>query len=252
MPNKWSWLALGAGAYLAFVIASFPAAVAYRWLAPPELRLAAVDGTVWSGTAALGSVPGLPLRDIRWTLSAWPLVLGRAAASFEARLADGFVRGDAVATMSRVVLSNLQTSTRLQTLAGLLPVSDTGGLVSVDVSEIELEDGWPVRLLGTLRVSELEVAPLLPTQSGGLIALGSYEIDFVEAAEGELQGSLVDRGGPLEVSGRIALGLDRSYVLEGLVRARPEASEDLVRGLEIMTGEPDSQGRRPFNLTGSL
>jgi hypothetical protein len=77
VPNKWSWIALGAGAYAAFVVATFPAATAYRWLAPPEVRLASVDGTVWSGTAALGSMPGLPLRDIRWNLSALPLLLGR-------------------------------------------------------------------------------------------------------------------------------------------------------------------------------
>lgn len=251
MPNKWSWIALGVGAYVVFVVATIPASTAYRWLAPPELRLAALDGTVWSGTAALGSIPGLPLRDLRWNLSAWPLMLGRASGSFEARLADGFIRGAGTATMSGVELRNLQTSTRLQTLAGLLPVSDSLGFVSVDVAELELADGWPVRLIGTMRLSELEVAPLMPTQSGGLIALGSYEIEFVDAGEG-LEGRLTDTGGPLEVSGRLALARDRAYVLEGLVRARPEAGADLVRGLEFMTGEPDGSGRRPFNLSGSL
>jgi hypothetical protein len=251
VPNKWSWIALGAGAYAAFVVATFPAATAYRWLAPPEVRLASVDGTVWSGTAALGSMPGLPLRDIRWNLSALPLLLGRASGTFEARLADGFVRGAATATMSGLVLRNLQTSTQLQTLARMLPINDTTGLVSVDVTELELVDGWPVRLVGMLRLSELEVVPLMPTQSGGLIALGSYEIEFVEGGEA-IEGRLADTGGPLEVLGRLALARDRNYELEGLVRARPEADADLVRGLEFMTGEPDASGRRPFNLSGSL
>lgn len=252
MPNKGSWIALGIGAYLAFVIATFPADVAYRWFAPPELRLAAISGTVWSGSAALGSVAGLSMRDVLWNVSAWPLVLGRASGRFEARLADGFARGEASATMSRIVLRNVQASTPLQALVGLLPLHDTSGQVSVDLPRLELERGWPVRVVGTLRVNELEVAPLLPTQAGGPIPLGSYEIEFVDADGDGVQGRVTDRGGPLEVNGRVALGADRGYELEAHVSARPEASQDLVRGLEIMTGEPDASGRRPFNMSGSL
>jgi hypothetical protein len=73
----------------------------------------------------------------------------------------------------------------------------------------------------------------------------------VEGGEA-IEGRLADTGGPLEVLGRLALARDRNYELEGLVRARPEADADLVRGLEFMTGEPDASGRRPFNLSGSL
>lgn len=252
MPTRWSWIALGAGAYLAFLLATFPASAAYRWFAPPELRMSGVAGTVWSGSASLASMNGLPLRDLRWNLSAWPLLLGRAHAVFETRLEDGFVRGESVATVSYIALRNLQVSTRLQTLAALLPVQDTRGAVSLDVTSLVIEDGWPVELVGLARAAQIEVAPLFPTQNGGLILLGSYEVEFAPTDSGRISGRVRDSGGPLEVSGTVMVDADRSYVLEGVVRPRSEASPDIVRGLEFMTGEPDESGWRSFSLTGSL
>jgi len=252
VPNRVSWLALGIGAYLAFTIALFPASTAYRWFAPPELRLAAISGTVWSGGAALGSIPGLPLRDVRWDLDAWPLVLGRLTGDFEARLADGFVSGRVSASASRVRFADLQASTSLPTLRELLPLNDTRGLVSISLEELELRDAWPVNALGNLRLGQLEVAPLLPTAGAGLIPLGNYEVLFLDSDGQGIRAQLQDTGGPLDASGMLTLSLDRSYSLEGLVRARPDAPSELAQGLAIMTGEPDAEGRRPFALTGSL
>src|SRR5690606_2720287 len=53
MPNRYAWIALGLGAYIAFTLSSFPATAAYRWFAPETLRMAGIEGTVWSGRAAL-------------------------------------------------------------------------------------------------------------------------------------------------------------------------------------------------------
>src|SRR5690606_17260484 len=51
MRGKGLWLALGIGAYAAFLLARFPAG-ASSWFAPDTVRLAGVDGTLWSGRAA--------------------------------------------------------------------------------------------------------------------------------------------------------------------------------------------------------
>lgn len=252
MQNRLAWLALGLGAYLAFVISLFPAATAYRWFAPPALRLAGITGTIWRGGAALGSVPGLPLSDLRWDLDIWPLFVGRLAGEFEARLADGFVNGRVSASSSRLDFTDLQASTTLLTLRGLLPLNDTQGLISVSLSRLELREGWPVSAIGILRIGQLEVAPLIPTGGPELIALGNYEARFVDNDGQGIRAELGDTGGPLEASGVLSLGLDRTYALEGAVRARVDAPEMLTQGLAIMTGEPDAEGRRPFTLTGSL
>lgn len=64
--SRWSWLALGVGAYIAFTVATFPAGVALRWFAPPDIVFGGVGGTLWSGSAATCSVEGFTVESLRW------------------------------------------------------------------------------------------------------------------------------------------------------------------------------------------
>ncbi|HEY9183426.1 MAG TPA: type II secretion system protein N, partial [Gammaproteobacteria bacterium] len=66
MTNRWSWLALGAGAYFAFTLAAVPAGAVLRWWAPPGVAFQGVEGTLWSGSAASGSAGGFTVQDLRW------------------------------------------------------------------------------------------------------------------------------------------------------------------------------------------
>jgi hypothetical protein len=84
------------------------------------------------------------------------------------------------------------------------------------------------------------------------VPLGDYTVSFVPAPEGQLAATFVDNGGPLEVKGTVSLDARREYVLDALVEPRANANAMLVEGLKIMSGEPDAEGRRRFNLSGSL
>ncbi|HEX6999082.1 MAG TPA: type II secretion system protein N [Gammaproteobacteria bacterium] len=254
MASKLTWVALGVGAYLAFTLARFPADAAYRWFLADTIALAGIEGTVWSGSAELGAAGGLALRDVRWQVDSWPLLIGRVAGRFQAGLADGFVSSRFSASPSAVVLEEVQLSTSLAALADVVPVAGTAGLVSATLDELRLEDGWPVRAVGTVRVAQLETAPFLPTgRASKMIALGDYEAVFKETAEpGVLAADIRDTGGPLELMATLTLDRSRAYTLEGAVRPRTDAAPELVQALEIMTGEPDAAGRRALGLTGSL
>jgi general secretion pathway protein N len=256
MTQRWPWIAVAVGAYLAFVVSQFPAAAALRWLAPPEFRAAGLQGTVWSGSAALASVPGLPMRELRWTLGRWPILTGRLSGHISARLADGFVDSAFSASLwgvgsGSVTLRNAQLSTSFAALRDVLPVRGARGLLSLDFDEIVLENTWPIGATGSLRISELEVEPFAGA-GNTMIELGAYDIDFTGADADAVTAVLADAGGPLEVAGTLRLSRDRAYDLEGYVRARPGAQRELVQGLSIMLPEPDASGRRPFSFPGSL
>lgn len=252
MTSRWSWLALGVGAYLAFTFATFPAGTAVRWFAPPNVAVIGAEGTLWSGGAASCTVAGLSLEALRWRVRPWWLLLGRLDASVEARIPDGFVSADVVASTSRVVLANLRGGTSLTALANLLPVRGMRGQGSVALQSLVLEDGWPVSVVGELRLADLEVPPFMPTPTSGLVRLGDYTITFAEAPPGRLAARFVDTAGPLEVDGSVAVDATRAYTLDALIKPRADASPSLVQGLEIMTAEPDAEGRRRLTLTGSL
>lgn len=249
--GRWSWIALGTGAYLAFVLAAFPAGAALRWLAPPSIVAAGVEGTVWNGRAATLSVGGLAVEQLRWRLRPAALLLGRVAASVEGRIPDGFVSGDVEASTSRVAIRNLRGAASLPSLSAFLPLRGIRGQASVVLESLELVDGWPASIVGELKVAGLEATPFMPV-GGGMLPLGDYTVTFTPAAERQLAAQFVDSGGPLEVSGSVTLDAARAYVLDALVKPRLNADQRLVEGLAIMTAEPDAEGRRRLTLTGSL
>lgn len=253
MPGRLGWFALGAGAYLAFTLATFPASTAYRWFAPEPVVLAGVEGTIWSGRAALGSVEAFPLRELRWQLRPAALVTGRVSARFEARLAEGFVAGEMRAGRDTFVLRELRAASGLAALRTVLPLLEgINGQVSVSLDFLELRQGWPTDLAGEVGVTGLEAAALMPANESMRVPLGNYELGFVETGGAGVLADLRDTGGPLEVSGVLELGNDRAYRLEGFVRARDSASAELIQGLQLMTEDPDASGRRAFSFSGSL
>lgn len=250
--SRWSWWALGVGAYLAFTIATFPAGIALKWFAPQDVTFAGVAGTLWSGGAASATAGGLTAEALRWRVRPTALLLGRVSADVEARIPDGFVAGSVTASPSRTRFADLRAATSLPALAGVLPVGGMRGQASVALESLVLEGGWPTQAVGELRLAGLEATPLIPDGSGRLLPLGDYTLTLVPAPDRELAATFVDNGGPLEVQGTLELDAVRAYTIDALIKPRASAPESLVEGLKFMTTEPDADGRRRLNLTGSL
>lgn len=250
---RWPLIALGAGAYLAFLISTFPADAAYRWFAPASITLVAPEGSVWRGRASGGSAGGLSVSDLQWSLRPWALLAGRLAGTLELRLADGFAStGFSVRPGGRVDLTNARLSTSIETLGAVVPVYDTRGQVSANLQSLTIDDDWPVTVVGELRVGDLEVAPLLASEPGQKLMLGNYRADLSTSDEGRIIATISDLSGPLEAEGRLTLDSGRNYILDARVRARPDAQQLLRDGLALMAGEPDADGFRELQLSGRL
>jgi general secretion pathway protein N len=252
VKNRWSWLALGVGAYLAFALTAFPAGTAVRWFVPPPVALNGIQGTVWSGSAASGTIGGLPVQDVRWHVRPWTLLIGRVGANVEARLADGFLNTGLTASTSRVQFNDVRGGTSLATLAPMLPVRGMRGQASVALASLEIENGWPAHILGELKLAALEIAPFVSNGNSNLVPLGDYTVTFGEAPARSITARFVDNGGPLEVAGTLAVSPAREYTFDALIKPRAGAPQQLVDGLNVMTADPDADGRRRLTLTGSL
>ena len=240
-------MALGAGAYLAFAVALFPADVAHRWFAPGDIRMSGVQGTVWSGRAALGSAGPLGFHDVNWQLRPWSILIARPGGRIEASLGDGFLQADIRARGSEITLTDVRAGLSLSALASALPIAGFRGQVSLQLAELVLRDGWPSSASGRLGLGQITVPSLL---GGGPIALGNYNVTL--SGTGGLQGSFEDQGGPLQVRGLVLLESEGRYEIRGRVQVRPEADDDLKRGVELLTGEPDDTGMRTFSIAGAL
>jgi hypothetical protein len=247
----WHWVALGIGAYFAFAVSSFPAGTAYAWFAPAGSTARRARGHAWSGRAAAGNVGNLSLRDVRWSLHAWQLLLGRVAADLRAQLDEGYVAAHVKASRSHVSLSEVRRAPLLSTLRAVLPISGLRGEANLTLSALELDvaKAWPTKVVGDLKLLQLETTPLsLTGPRGKLFPIGNY------GAPSEGPGRSTRRSttpgaarGLGHAGGHAARLLPRR-----LIKPRADAPQELVDGLNVIASEPDAEGRRRLMLNGSL
>lgn len=249
MRKLWPLLALGIVAYVVFAVITLPAGVVLSRLERSGISTDGISGTIWKGNAQVLRLPGAHLGSVAWDMHALALLTGRLTADIELKRTDGFAKTLFTATPSkRLSFEDLSASLPLTALpAGVVPGGWTGTL-NLRFADLVVEDGWPTHLDGSLEALDLSNPA---RRTGGL---GSYKVVFPpDASAGDtIAGALSDLGGPLQVTGTVQLKKsDRSYVVEGLVAARPDAPQNLAKSLEIL-GPPDADGRRPFSVAGTL
>lgn len=228
------------------LIAFLPASLLARAL-PPAVTTGVLSGTIWNGATDALNVNGQLIGALKWHVR--PLQLFRGRLSLDAQLvrADGGGQGRVSFGFGRRLdLENLDLHWPVETLP--IPAATRGwkGNLSAQISHASLQADQLRLLAGTLDAVNLR-------QSAQELPAGSYRITFPEtAAESDkIVGKLQDiDDGPFEVSGTVTIGPGRQILTAGLVKPRPAAPQIFVEQLRWL-GEPDAQGRRPFQREDS-
>lgn len=249
MKQWWPLLALGVIAFLLLALFTLPARIALAQLESAGVHAAGVSGTAWNGRAQVLSVNAMRVGGVEWDLHVLPLFTARLNADVKVTRIDGFVQTELTAAPSgRLSFADLTGSLPLSALPPNTLRGGWAGTVNFNFASLVLEDGWPIAADGSVEALNVTGPASKP------LNMGSYKATFpADAAEtGVLTGALADIGGPLEVSGTLQLkAADRSYLINGLISARPDAPREVINSLQIL-GPPDEQGRRQFGLEGTL
>jgi len=246
MKKIWPLVVLGVVAYVVFALATLPAELLISRLAP-AVTAAGVQGTVWNGQAQVLQAGPTQVGSVSWKLHVLPLFAARLKADVKVTRPDGFAQTTVTAGLSGPLeFTNLTASLPMAALSASLAPGGWTGTINARLSQLSLVNGWPEKAEGAIEIVDLTGPASRPTNLGG------YKITLPPATSaGELVGALADQGGPLEIAGNIRLKPDRSYLLEGVVAARPQASKSIADSLQFL-GAPDAQGRRPFSLSGTM
>lgn len=233
-------------AFALTLMLGLPAQVLTSFL-PPRVAVGAVQGTVWSGSTDALALDGRSLGAVRWRLRPLQLFLGRLALDAELERADGQARaGLRLGLGGRFEARDLEAHLPIAALPpGIAPPGWSGAL-QADLAQLALPPGAVPRILGSVELRNLKAPP----PQG--VAIGSYRLSFDAASrqDDRLVGTVQDLEGPMQVSGTLSLGADRSYVIDGLVAPRADASQAVTDTLRFL-GPPDAQGRRPFSVAGT-
>jgi len=226
--------------FLLLLIATFPARVAYTWLAPPEIQLSGISGSIWNGAATEGKAAGAYIRNLKWRFRPAALLSGKLAFTTSGNPAGGTMNTDvAISTNGNLTLSDFVGTLPLDLVHQSFQQAGIRGDVLLQLDTLVIQDGLPVAALGTITVSDF-FAPLLSTSRANF-----------QTSDDGIVGTVENLTGVLDVTGTIALTQDGSYTFIGEVGATAETPRSITDQLRYL-GSADARGQRPFRFEGQL
>jgi general secretion pathway protein N len=225
------------------LVVMFPARTAFSWASAPFISMSGIQGTVWSGSAREFSTNGVYLLDLKWRARPLQLLTGKLVYEVTGSPVSGFFQSEvAIRPGGRVTLRNLTASVPLQMFERASGISGLRGNASLQFERLELVNGGPSAMDGTLEASDIVVPPLARA------SLGGYRAEFFTQNNGVV-GSVEDTDGVYDLAGSLQISNDRSYEFLGKVMAKPGTSAELKRKLDALL-PADEAGRKELRFDG--
>lgn len=231
--------------FMIVMIATFPARVAYNLLAPPEIQLSGISGSIWNGTASEGKAAGAYIQNLAWQIRPLALLSGKLAFTASGNPAAGTMHTEiAVGLDGKLTLSDFVGSVPLDLVHQSFQQGGIRGDVLMQLDTLVIENGKPVAAQGTITVTDF-FAPLLSNSK-----IGDFRADF-QTTDAGIVGTVEDTAAVLDVSGTITLTPDGSYTFIGDVGATSQTPRSITDQLRYL-GSPDERGQRQFRFEGQL
>ncbi len=212
-------------------------------LSDGRLRIADAEGTLWNGSGELLLLPGGTRRPLVWHIDAWPLLRGEIQGTLAnepsaARPAE-FAYSHQRAELRRFDFS-LPMESVLVSAGVPAALAAAGGSVAAHVERlVQSPDAIDAQLSVQWRAASL---PGL--RPGARIALGDVRLD-VDGRGPEIAGALSNRGGDVEIAGRVAVSATGAPKLDATIRPRAGIDRDradAVGAALSLLGSADGQG----------
>ena len=231
--------------FLIVLIVTFPARVAYNWLAPAEIQLSGISGSIWNGSATEGKAGGAYIQNLAWQFKPMDLLGGKLAFTASGNPAAGKMNTEvALGLDGNLTLTDFVGSVPLDLVHQSFQQGGIRGDVAMQLDSLVIKDGLPVAAYGAVTVTDF-FAPLLSTSE-----IGDFRAEFLTTDVG-IVGNVEDMSAVLDVSGTITLAQNGSYTFIGEVGETAETPRSISDQLRYL-GSADERGRRPFRFEGQL
>ncbi|MEW8508546.1 MAG: type II secretion system protein N [Candidatus Thiodiazotropha sp.] len=245
----WSYLLIGIGGYLMFLLVETPAQHVLGWSLADKGRLpfsfATMKGSLWRGKIEAIDYRGTPLDKLKWRFTPTSLLLGGIGFDLELRHMNH--RLDAHFTRT------LGGDYRLTDVTGQLPASliaemaDLGqiaiqGEVELALSHLEIEAERIASAEGEIKW--LNPALLSPFS----VKEGNLKADVTTDDNGTIKVKINDLNGVTSVDGELNLTTEGNYDLNGAIKPGAESDPGLSSVLKaVAKSQPDGSYRIKFS-----
>jgi hypothetical protein len=260
VTRRTGWLlALGVLALLAFALATLPAGVAAGPLRKAGIEAGAFGGSLWSGRATAMSWRGAAVGDAEWKIAPTRLLTGRVAGHARLTRTDGSVETDFDLSLTgrdvRLRMARFELPLAALNALPLGMPKGWQGRVTGQFDAIDLQQGWPASIKGSLDLDGL-IAP--PPRNA---PVGSFHAVFpapqpkpslsVPQDPSNLTAQVKDKNGPFSVEAQLMLSRARNFAFEGTLAPRGPVPPAMEHSLQLL-GPADATGRRQFSVGGTL
>jgi hypothetical protein len=248
----WSYLLIGLGGYLMFMLVEMPAhhtvGLALAGNDKLPFSFASMKGSLWRGKLEAVNYQGIPLDKLKWQFTPSSLLLGKIGFDIELRHMNH--RLDA--NLARTLGGDL----RIQDVVGTLPASMIAkaaglGQIAVD-GEVDLNMDHLTIEAERIASAEGQIKWLNPALlSPFAVKEGNLKAEVTTDDSGTIKVKINDLGGATSVDGELNLTNQGNYDLKGAIKPGAGSDPGLSSALKAMAkGQPDGSFRISFN--GSL
>jgi hypothetical protein len=248
----WSYLLIGLGGYLVFLLAEMPAQHILGWALADKDKLpfsyTSMRGSLWRGKIEAINYQGTPLDKVKWCFTPSGLLLGRISFDLELRHMDHKVDANLARTLGgSLLLKNIEgqlPASMIVKMAELKQVS-VDGEVDLDLDHIAIETDHIASAEG--EIQWLNPALLRPFS----LKEGNLKADVTTDDNGNINIKINDLGGGTSVDGELSLSNDGNYNLNGAIKPGAKSDPGLSSALKaVAKSQPDGSYRISFS--GSL
>lgn len=236
---------LGAAALLLLLVAALlvtaPARLLYLAVPGEQLLLRGLSGTVWNGSASgvLLRMPQgyLQLGAVQWKLRPLSLLMLAPRVSLSSEWGSQTLAGELVLRGQRDLdVTDLDANVAATLLGHLAPVA-VDGMFNLQVAHLQLRNGLPRSAKGRLIWQD---AGWRSPQ--GPVPLGTFALDFEQAAGDALLGKVITLAGPLQADGTVQLR-ERHYEVDILIGSAQPLDAQLRNMLSMIAVPEDAAFR---------
>ncbi|WP_369162870.1 type II secretion system protein N [Candidatus Thiodiazotropha sp. LNASS1] len=247
----WSFLLIGLGGYLIFLLAGIPAQHIIGWALAENGKLpfsyATMKGSLWRGKMEAINYQGMPLDKIKWRFAPSGLLLGRISFELELRHMNNKVDANVARTLGGFQLKDVEgqlPASMITDMADLNQISVEGD-VELNLSHVAIETERVTSAEGEIKW--LNPALLRPFS----LKEGNLKADVTTDDNGNINIKINDLGGGTSVDGELSLSNEGNYNLNGAIKPGAGSDPGLSSALKaVAKSQPDGSYRISFS--GSL
>ena len=246
----WLGLLIAVLALMAIAVAlvvSVPARFVYNHYAEriQPLRLQGIEGSVWSGKAAMASYAARPIGPLQWKLDPWSLLRGSAQGTVGLAGPEWTADTQFKLKPGRIELAAARAGFPASMLSPALDIPSLRllGDIRVDMQDVILENGEIKLAIGQLAWENVGVSGSAEARLGRVI------VEFAPLVDGAIVGNVRDDGGPLEARGRIEL---RGLVFNAEVHLRARPGHEQISEALLYVGERSADGGSLLRVEGTI